>query len=387
MSQRPRCILMVDDDDILRAGVRDLLELSGYIVYTAADGAQALQLLEHIAQLPHLIISDIRMPGMDGYEFLDTVRARPEWLSIPFIFLSAKGEKEDVWQGRLRGADDYIIKPFEFQDLLVAIQSSLKRHEELIAVQEARLESLKSRILHILNHEFRTPLTYIVAYADLMAESPSFQHSEELRGYIDGILQGNERLTKLISNFLMLAELESGLAEKIYERRKAPIDNLNVLLKNNIEKFEEKAKAKEVTINLHTGESIPPVIGDIVYLEAALEQLLDNAVKFSPAGKHATVSVSLESAKSWVSIVICDQGPGISAEQHEQLFSPFYQIDRDKKEQGGTGAGLAIVRHIATMHGGQIILETPPQGVGCGFKFNLPASTLKSAAPATLPKT
>jgi two-component system sensor histidine kinase/response regulator len=378
MSQRPRCILMVDDDDILRAGVRDLLELSGYIVYTAADGAQALQLLEHIAQLPHLIISDIRMPGMDGYEFLDTVRARPEWLSIPFIFLSAKGEKEDVWQGRLRGADDYIIKPFEFQDLLVAIQSSLKRHEELIAVQEARLESLKSRILHIMNHEFRTPLTYIVAYADLMAESPSFQHSEELRGYIDGILQGNERLTKLISNFLMLAELESGLADKIYERRKAPIDNLNVLLKNNIEKFEEKAKAREVTINLHIGESIPPVVGDAIYLETALEQLLDNAVKFSPAGKHAVVSVSLESAKSWVSIVICDQGPGISAEQHEQLFSAFYQIDRDKKEQGGTGAGLAIVRYIATMHGGQVILENPPHSGGCCFKLNLPAASIKS---------
>jgi two-component system sensor histidine kinase/response regulator len=374
---------MVDDDDILRAGVRDLLELSGYIVYTAADGAQALQLLEHIAQLPHLIISDIRMPGMDGYQFLDTVRARPEWLSIPFIFLSAKGEKEDVWQGRLRGADDYIIKPFEFQDLLVAIQSSLKRHEELIAVQEARLESLKSRILHIMNHEFRTPLTYIVAYADLMAESPSFKHSEELRGYIDGILQGNERLTKLIGNFLMLAELESGLAEKIYERRKAPIENLDALLKRTIEKFAEKAEAKEVTINLSVEESIPKVIGDIVYLEAALDQLLDNAIKFSPAGKHAVVSVSLQSIKSWVSIVICDQGPGISIDQHEQLFSAFYQIDRDKKEQGGTGSGLAIVRHIASMHGGQIVLENTPQAGGCCFKLNLPVSTIKPMSSLT----
>jgi signal transduction histidine kinase len=372
---------MVDDDDILRAGVRDLLELSGYIVYTAADGAQALQLLEHIAQLPHLIISDIRMPSMDGYEFLDTVRSRPEWLSIPFIFLSAKGEKEDVWQGRLRGADDYIIKPFEFQDLLVAIQSSLKRHEELIAVQEARLESLKSRILHILNHEFRTPLTYIVAYADLMAESPSFKHSEELRGYIDGILQGNERLTKLIGNFLMLAELESGLAEKIYERRKALVDNLDELLKETIEKFTEKAKAKKVTINLHVGKPIPTITGDAIYLKAALEQLLDNAIKFSPANKHATVSISLETVKSWASIVICDQGPGISIEQHEQLFSAFYQIDRDVKEQGGTGAGLAIVRHIATMHGGQIILETPPQGGGCCFKLNLPTANIKQMSP------
>jgi signal transduction histidine kinase len=214
-----------------------------------------------------------------------------------------------------------------------------------------------------------------------MAESPSFKHSEELRGYIDGILQGNERLTKLISNFLMLAELESGLAEKIYERRKAPIENLDTLLKRTIEKFAEKAKAKEVTINLTVEESIPKVTGDVIYLEAALDQLIDNAVKFSPAKKHAAVSISLKSIKSWVSIVICDQGPGISADQHEQLFSAFYQIDRDKKEQGGTGAGLAIVRHIASMHGGQIILENPSQGGGCCFKLNLPVSTIKPVSP------
>src|SRR5687768_13429493 len=115
-------ILLVEDDEVLLKGLHDLLEMEGFRITTANDGADGLRSLEGMPRFPDLIISDIRMPHMDGYEFLAAVRNRPEWLTIPFIFLSAKGQKEDIRYGKMRGVDDYVAKPFELKDLLVAIR-------------------------------------------------------------------------------------------------------------------------------------------------------------------------------------------------------------------------------------------------------------------------
>lgn len=364
-------ILVVEDDETLRSGIRDLLELSGYVVSVANDGAEALELLEQAPESPALIVSDIRMPVMDGYRLLEVVRARPEWLTIPFIFLTAKGEKQDVREGKLRGVDDYIVKPFDFQDLLVAIQSSLNRHEQLYVVQEARLEAIKSRILHVINHEFRTPLTYIIAYANLMASNDSFQHSEELRQYIQGILQGSERLSRLIENFLLLAELESGLAEKIYERRCRPIEKLDSLVREVVARSLPGAEKRGVTLKLEIPGPLPVIEGDAAYLEVAIRELVDNAVRFSPknSGAHVVVTVF---AQDWrLSIRVCDQGPSIPPKDQQYLFDIFYQVDREKLEQGGTGAGLAIVYRVAQLHGGSIRLESQP-GKGNCFELSFP---------------
>src|SRR5438067_991075 len=121
----PSTLLVVEDDSALLEGLRDILELSGYTVLTARNGLEGLAVLQ--AQVPDLIVSDINMPRMDGYQFYGRVRAQSEWVSVPFIFLTAKGEKTDVRQGKLLGADDYITKPFEEVDLLVAVQSKLNR--------------------------------------------------------------------------------------------------------------------------------------------------------------------------------------------------------------------------------------------------------------------
>src|SRR6185503_10573124 len=159
-------ILVVEDDAALLQGLRDILELSGYQVLTGRTGVEGLAVLEK--QLPDLIVSDINMPQMDGYQFYSQVRAKPDWVSLPFIFLSAKSEKDDVRRGKLLGADDYIIKPFEEVDLLVAIQGKLNRRAEIQAAMNRQMDDLKRTILTSLNHEFRTPLTYITTYADMM---------------------------------------------------------------------------------------------------------------------------------------------------------------------------------------------------------------------------
>jgi signal transduction histidine kinase len=308
---------------------------------------------------------------MNGYEFLNAVRLRPEWVSIPFIFLTAKTEKEDIRTGKLHGVDDYVTKPFDLPDLLVAVQATLNRHRQLNALQEQEMENLRQQILKILNHEFRTPLTYIVAYADLMANSPTFKHSEELRQYISGILVGSDRLSHLVGSLLLLAELESGNGRRIFERRKVLIDNVGSLVQDVIGQLQGKASARDLTLHVLVGSSLPPVMGDPEYLQVALEHLIENAIKFSPESERASVSVALEAHDNSLVIIVCDEGAGIPAEEYDHVFVPFYQYNRDTQEQQGVGAGLAIARHVAILHGGRVEVVSK-SGHGSCFLFILP---------------
>jgi DNA-binding response OmpR family regulator len=118
-------ILVVDDHELLLAGIQDILETEGYTVSTATDGVRALQVMEKVH--PDLIVADIMMPRMDGFAFCEAVRTRPEWVPIPFIFLTAKAAREDMLRGKHLGAEDYITKPFDPQELLIAVRARLDR--------------------------------------------------------------------------------------------------------------------------------------------------------------------------------------------------------------------------------------------------------------------
>ena len=161
-------VLVVEDDIHLLEGIRDILELDGYAVLTAENGSEGIDVLQKQPTPPDLIVSDIMMPRMDGIQFLKEVRKEDRWLSIPFIYLTAKGERADVHRGMRLGVDDYVIKPYDPSDLLVKIESRLARHRSLNQAHKTGMATLKREILTMLNHEFRTPLTFVVAYADLL---------------------------------------------------------------------------------------------------------------------------------------------------------------------------------------------------------------------------
>lgn len=365
-------ILLAEDDKALLRGVTALLEMSGYQVHAAHDGRAALHLLEELSPPPDLIISDIAMPHMDGYKFLSAVRARSEWVSIPFIFLTAKNEKEDIRRAKLRGVDDYVTKPFELTDLLVAVQSTLNRRRQLSILQEREMENLRQQILTVLNHEFRTPLTFIVAYADLMATSATSVYSEELKQCIDGIQRGSERLSRLIESLLLLAEMESGNGRKIFERRKTLISDMGGLVREVIEQLQSTASERGLVLEVISNGFLPSIMGDPDYLRVAVKNLVENAVKFSPQDSEARISVAVEVRGEEVAISICDEGTGIPPEGNKHLFEPFYQHNRDTDEQQGVGAGLAIARHVASLHGGHVEMVNKPGGGSC-FILVLPA--------------
>jgi len=359
-------ILVVEDDHNLIQGIRDILELQEYRVITAGDGASGLNVMHDCEPPPDLIVSDIMMPEMNGYEFFEAVRNESRWTSIPFIFLTAKGEKSDVRAGKSMGADDYVIKPFDTDDLLIAIDAKLRRRKELEQVRDNEVSSVKKAILTILNHEFRTPLTYVVAYSDMLHRDADDLSFDEIKSFLNGVNSGADRLRRLVENFILLVELETGEARRNFDWRKYETNDINDILVQATRQARFFADVKQVNLQLDLpAEPLPHMIIDQEYLKIAVARLIDNGIKFS-ANPDSTVWITASADHQGACISVTDEGRGIPPEQLDLIFDTFYQIDRERYEDQGAGAGLPIVKGIAELHGGKVVVHSI---VGQGSQF------------------
>ncbi len=365
-------ILVVEDELNLLEGIKTVLEIDGFEVTTAENGKHALQVLHDASSggadmLPELIVSDIMMPHMDGIDLLRAVRAEQRWINIPFIFLTARGEKIDVQRGKQLGVDDYLVKPFDPQELLVAVESRINRHRDLERVHSTQMGDIKRNILMILNHEFRTPLTFVVAYADMLSEHENSQLSDEdLLTFLKGVNTGAVRLRRLIENFITLVEFEMGEAERSYALRRTGITDLARLI--------EAAKASvynEEILNpleIDVPVDLPTFDADPVYLQFAIVQLLDNAIKFSAPGQPVRVEARAENGTIHISVL--DRGRGIPEAERQHIWESFYQINREEFEDQGSGSGLTIVKKIVQLHAGSVVCESVA-GEGSVFTISL----------------
>jgi signal transduction histidine kinase len=365
-------ILVVDDDFYLMEGIRDILELAGYDVITANSGQTGLNILQTDKTLPDLIVSDIMMPYMDGYEFLNAVRAEPAWVDIPFIFLTARGERADKNLGRELGADDYVTKPFVPDDLLVAVSGKLRRHRQLQQKHTEQVSKLKQSIMTILYHEFQTPLTYVVAYNDMLQQDVDGVTTDALRSYLAGIDAGATRIRRLIEDFILLMELETGEAEESYALHRIPIHDYNALILPLIEEYRPQVATKLQTLQIEVDPDAMPINGYSQYLLQALRCLLDNAVKFGEDGNQVRLHVRrYEDDPMYMCFEISDTGRGIPEGMLPHIFDPFFQVNREYYEDQGSGTGLAIVKRIVELHGGHVQVETVV-GEGSSFYVVLP---------------
>lgn len=371
-------LLIVEDDTLLLSSMQEILELREYDVLTAENGRQALDVMDHEdTPTPDLIVSDIMMPYIDGHEFLKKVRAREEWLTIPFIFLTAKGEKEDIREGKQMGVDDYLVKPFDPPDLLVAIDNKLEnlrryqraKHNEMNAV----IDDVKEQIVTLLNHEMRTPLSLIVGYSDMLNSFSLEEMSvEEIRIFLQGVYSGAERLRRLIENFIFLVELNSGDCAKTYEWRSYKLDSLDGIINTAYTQI-----MSDETINLDCtidiAPNLPQVHGDKEYLTVIIRELLSNACKFS--GKSSTKPIELKVARvdNEVCISVKDYGIGIASQYLDDIWKIFFQIERKQDEQQGAGSGLTLVKSFVDLHNGRVDVTSMPDE-GSTFYVYLPVA-------------
>ncbi len=365
-------LLLVEDDKHLLMGLRDILEIAGYSVITAENGREAVEVLNmNPNSPPDIIVSDIMMPHMDGFELLEYVRQRENWVTIPFVFLTALGDKADVHHGRNLGVDEYVVKPFDTDDLLVTIETRLKRHRNIEEANARTIDTIKRQIMTILNHEFRTPLTLVVAYADMLNELNEVNietaSPREVLEFLKGVNSGAQRLRRLIENFILLVEMQNGDARKTYEWRARPIDKLGELVLDLPKHVGGDTSTHHIVFNVE--DAIPKILGDAEYLTIALRELLSNALKFSEHG--TTIVVKVYVVNDEVCIAITDEGRGIPEHELKEIWKPFYQINREMFEDQGAGAGLPIARGLIEMHHGRIEVATEPNR-GSTFSVFLP---------------
>lgn len=358
-------ILVVEDDLNLQDGLRNILELEGYDILTAADGLEALEVLRCQPRPPDLILSDIMMPRMDGLELLETVRQESQWLSIPFIFLTARGQTHDVLRAKQMGVDDYLIKPYDPTELVIAVEAKMNHYSRMRATHADELSELKRSILTILNHEFRTPLTFVVAYADMLNNPAEALSQTDLIDFLRGVGSGAERLRRLIENFILLVELITGEAQQIYTWRRHTITAAEPLLQGA---WAEAQVARQCV--MACAPNLPPFEGDDDYIRRALAHLIDNAAKFSEPDTPISVRAWAADGEVWLAVE--DHGRGIPQAEIARVCDPFYQINRAVYEDQGAGNGLAIARAVAELHGGRLVIESEV-GAGSLVALVLPA--------------
>jgi signal transduction histidine kinase len=359
-------ILIVEDDLAMSSGIRDVLEMNGYRVQLAENGAEGLKILESFR--PDLIISDIMMPEMDGFEFLEQVRRHPRLAAVPFIFLTAKGTRPDIRAGKQLGADDYLVKSVDLEDLLVVVRAKLDRALTIQQQTRREMDDLKRNLLNMLSHEFRTPLTYITGYVDLIQEGD--WSAEELEKFLGRIKGGSSRLNRLVEDFLTLVRFETDDARQAYLMDKGPFSGWSSLIARVFDRQREAAAVRQVTLTREIQPNLSLVEAHEGYLENALMRLVDNGIKFSkPSGGHVWVTVAADGER--LRCEVRDDGTGIPAAEVEKMFDRFHQINRQRMEQQGAGISLAIVRGIVDLHQGEITC-TSTEGVGSKFTISLP---------------
>lgn len=363
-------ILVVEDHDLLLVAIRDVLEMEGYQVITAGDGLEALETMENFT--PDLIVADISMPRMDGYQFFEAVRSRPEWVPIPFVFLTARAEREDRLKGKEMGAEDYLVKPFDPPELLIVVRSRIGRAEAIRKATENGFEALKQQIITLLSHELRTPLTSVYGYTELALEDAATLSTGEFQQYLLGIQRGADRLKKLVEDLLMVVRLSTGQLDREFQLLATVHHDWPVIVERAAKVGALRAADKGIAVEVDIAPDLPPIKIYENFLSDAVERLIDNAIKFSRK-KGKRVGVNVSSAEGWVEIAVEDEGVGISKAGVAQLFELFRQIDRQKMEQQGSGLGLVIVKGLVGCMGGDVTVESE-LGVGSTFTIRLPVA-------------
>jgi len=371
-----QCILVVEDHQLLLDAIRDLLEDESFDVFTATNGQRALEIMQEVQ--PDLIVSDIMMPQMDGYTLYQKVRENPEWVRIPFIFLTARGEQNDILKGKELGAEDYITKPFDTRDLIVTIRSRLARAQVIHDATEAEFEALKQQIVNVFSHELRTPLTYISGYTELALDDISTLSADDLQSFLFGIKRGADRLNRLVEELLLTLQIDTGNAAKEFKQFSSIRYDLDKIIMRTVRTYQNMAEANGIQLDLALPDTLPPVKIYEEYFCSSLGRLIDNGIKFSRTSKKPVV-VSASKTAEQVAITVADQGIGISEEALKQLFRRFRQIDRQQMEQQGIGMGLYISKSLIEIHGGELSV-TSEAGKGSTFTIHLP---IASEGPAS----
>jgi len=359
------CLLVVDDQESNIQIVGAALGKLGFEILPASGGSQALQRLA--VRRPDLILLDLLMPEMDGFEVCRRIRENREWAEIPIIFLSSADDKGLIVRALESGGVDYITKPFNHAELVTRVRTHLalqKARDELKQLAEDRDE-----LLGILTHDLKNHLGGMDMSAQLLCERTEALADPKLRLMAENISHSSSQMLAFLKEFLANASADHG-----WKLQTEPI-NLSEAATRVVQQHQGAAKRKQLTL-----EVVLPANGTMVQADAAalyqvMDNLLSNAIKFSAAGKQIRLTVCPPGAR-FVECQVQDEGPGFTETDKAGMFRRYGRLSaRPTGGEPSTGLGLSIVKKLVLAMQGELACQSS-SGCGATFAFRLPRATV-----------
>ncbi|MEO1287095.1 MAG: response regulator [Chloroflexota bacterium] len=362
-------ILLVEDEDNLRAEVAEMLRLEDFVVTEASDGQEALTILQETR--PDIVLCDVAMPNMDGYHVLEHIRKDEALLQLPFIFLTARADRQFVRHGMNLGADDYLTKPFSRKELLSAIDARLARVTTISEQADQKLDQTKKQLTRMVAHELRTPLVSMTMVQDVISNKLDDLSPTDLRDLFDMMQSGNKRMRHLVEQMVFYTQLNTGVIDTNTVETQGRLLELDFVINEAMQMGRSFAyRHTDGTIRRAQRKPYAPIKCLMKPLSFALAELVANALIYSPQGSQVMIQETVDDV--WVYLHIVDSGPGLTTNRLRKASVPFEQIDREKQEQQGMGLGLPLAIKIVEIHNGELtIKETASHGTKVTVKLPL----------------
>jgi two-component system sensor histidine kinase/response regulator len=355
------CLLVVDDQESNIQVIGGALGQLGFEILPATGGAQALQRLA--VRRPDLILLDLLMPQLDGFEVCRRIRENLEWAEIPIIFLSSADDKGLIVRALESGGVDYITKPFNHAELVTRVRThlALKRaRDDLKQLAEDRDE-----LLGILAHDLKSHLGGMDMSAQLLRDRADATADPKLRLMAQNISHYSGQMLTFVKEFLANASADHGLNPKT-----EPI-NLSEAAARAVQQHQQAAQGKQLVVEIVLPHDGQLVLADGAALNQVLDNLLSNAIKFSPPGKQIRLTVCPPGAR-FVECQVQDEGPGFSEIDKTRMFRRYGRLSaRPTGGEPSTGLGLSIVKKLVMAMNGELACEST-LGHGATFAFRLP---------------
>jgi len=335
-------ILVIEDTDVTRNLIVRTLE-KDYLILATDNGMDGVRLAQE--QQPHLVLCDISMPEMDGYEVLRALRSHPGTQNTPFVFLTALADREHMRSGMNLGADDYLTKPFSLNELREAVAAAFQKHARHETRLRFELETLRKNITTALPHELRTIVMVLEGYVQVMLNDDSTQPHHDLLTTMGDYAK---RLNRLSDKFLCYSELQLPRRDEPIVPTLAPDEAIDNTAR---ERATSLCRIDDLQLDLHR----TPVGLPEHQLRRMVAELVENACIYSEPGTPIRVSACAEGAAYYLSV--SDRGRGMKQQQINSVGA-FMQFERDVYEQQGTGLGLIIVKRLVQRYGGEFLIDS-----------------------------
>ena len=366
MAKNENTILIVDDNSNNLKVVAGVLKGEGYQFRMAKSGAQALSVLDKTK--PDLILLDIQMPEMDGFETCLKIKENKELVGIPVIFLTANTDADSISEAFKVGGVDFVTKPFNSDELLarIATHIKLKKQAEELVFQNAT----KDKFFSIISHDLKNPLSTVIGFSELLDKNLASLDNDDIKKFIHYIHESSKFSVEILEDLLTWSRIQGGSLKS--EKTNC---NLSQILSSNIEGHIPQAQAKNILFSFDFDDELP-VCADEKMISTVIRNLISNAIKFTPNGGNIFVSSKSKvvNNKKVIETKICDSGVGMSYDQLNKLFKIEHNVtSKGTNNEAGTGLGLVLCKEFMTQNDGEIRAESELE-VGSKFIFNLSAS-------------